>query len=75
MQQAQHERGVGHKYFLESKERGEEQKKHDSITIDKEGNEWYDCHTCKGNMFKSCWASHLIGSHHFKCKKQKEEEH
>ena len=26
MQQAQHERGVGHKYFLESKERGEEQK-------------------------------------------------
>ena len=35
MQQAQHERGVGHKYFLESKERGEEQKKHDSITIDK----------------------------------------
>jgi hypothetical protein len=70
----QHERSMGHTYLLELKERGEEPEKPDRITIDKEGKEWYDCHTCKGSMLKSCWASHLIGSHRLKCKKQKEEE-
>ena len=65
---------MGHTYLLELKERGEEPEKPDRITIDKEGKEWYDCHTCKGSMLKSCWASHLIGSHRLKCKKQKEEE-
>ena len=63
----QHEKGVGHKYLLELKERGEEMEKPDKISIDENDVEWYECFACKGAMLKSAWASHLISSHHIKC--------
>ena len=69
---AQHEKGIGHKYLLELKERGEEMEKPDRITIDKDGKEWHECLTCKTNMPKHNWAAHLIGSYHIKCKNEKE---
>ena len=64
----QHEKGVGHQYLLELKERGEEMQKPDKISIDKDGVEWYECFLCKSAMLKNAWASHLVSSHHIKCK-------
>ena len=64
----QHENGVGHKYLLELKERGEEMEQPDEITTDEDGKVWYECYTCRSCMLKNAWASHLIGSHHLKCK-------
>ena len=69
---AQHEKGIGHKYLLELKERGEEMEKPDRIIIDEDGKEWHECLTCKTNMPKHNWAAHLIGNYHIKCKNERE---
>ena len=69
---AQHEKGIGHRYLLELKERGEEMEKPDRIIIDEDGKEWHECLTCKTNMPKHNWAAHLIGSYHIKCKNERE---
>lgn len=64
----QHERGVGHKHLVELKERGEEPEKPEKIITDKDGIERLKCGTCKLDLLKSEWASHLIGNFHLKCK-------
>ena len=67
----QHEKGIGHKYLLELKERGEEMEQPDRISIDKDGTESYDCFSCKASFLKNAWPAHLVSNLHLKSKLEK----